>query len=312
MITTPPFQSILTQVNIRFFFERQIMAFFFSEKGGLQLATFRIEKTKDYTVMANHHLKNKSLSLKSKGLLSVMLSLPEEWNYSIKGLTAICREGTESIGNAIKELEVNGYIKRNRLRDDKGKITDVEYIIYERPYLIQKQLNPSLGKPYPENPIMDNPSTDKSLQLNNNKLNTDLSNIEESSPIQSIKTDGRGKELISIYRDIVKDNIEYDILSSDKKINKTMLDEIVDLITETLGTSKKVLTIASDDYPADVVKAKFLKLTSEHIMYVMDRLKESTTDVKNVKKYLLAALFNAPSTIDSYYTLKVNHDLYGN
>ena len=91
------------------------------------MAVFRIEKTRDYTVLSNHHLRNAGLSLKSKGLLSMMLSLPEDWNYTTRGLAKICKEGTDSIGSALKELERAGYIVRNRLRDSKGKIVDVEY-----------------------------------------------------------------------------------------------------------------------------------------------------------------------------------------
>lgn len=94
------------------------------------MAVFRIEKTRDYTVMSNHHLRDAGLSLKSKGLLSMMLSLPEDWNYTTRGLAKICKEGTDSIGSALKELEQAGYIVRNRLRDSKGKIVDVEYVIY--------------------------------------------------------------------------------------------------------------------------------------------------------------------------------------
>ena len=96
------------------------------------MAVFRIEKTRDYTVMSNHHLKDRTLTLKSKGLLSMMLSLPDEWNYTTRGLAAICREGVDSIGAALKELETHGYIRRTQLRDEKGKITDTEYVIYER------------------------------------------------------------------------------------------------------------------------------------------------------------------------------------
>lgn len=97
------------------------------------MAVFRVEKSRDYTVMSNHHLKDKNLTLKSKGLLSMMLSLPDEWNYTTRGLAAICKEGVDSIGTALKELETIGYIKRYRLRDEKGKIKDTEYVIYERP-----------------------------------------------------------------------------------------------------------------------------------------------------------------------------------
>ncbi len=93
------------------------------------MAVFRIEKTRDYTVMSNHHLRNAGLSLKSKGLLSMMLSLPEDWNYTTRDFSKICKEGTDSIGSALKELERAGYIVRNRLQDSKGKIVDVEYAI---------------------------------------------------------------------------------------------------------------------------------------------------------------------------------------
>ena len=116
------------------------------------MAVFRINKTRDYTVMSNYHLKDTRLSLKSKGLLSMMLSLPEEWNYTTRGLAAICKEGVDSIGTALKELERSGYIQRNRIRDDKGKITDTEYIIFEKPQEKPDTECQDTAKPYTENP----------------------------------------------------------------------------------------------------------------------------------------------------------------
>lgn len=125
------------------------------------MAVFRIEKTRDYTVMSNHHLRNAGLSLKSKGLLSMMLSLPEDWNYTTRGLAKICKEGTDSIGSALEELERSGYIVRNRLRDSKGKIVDVEYVIYETPHPPDTgqpcEDEPDTACPDTENPDMDNP-----------------------------------------------------------------------------------------------------------------------------------------------------------
>ena len=97
------------------------------------MAVFRIERTRDYTVMSNHHLRDKALSLKSKGLLSMMLSLPEDWNYTTRGLAKICKEGVDAIGGALRELESTGYIVRHRLRDRQGRISDTEYVIYEQP-----------------------------------------------------------------------------------------------------------------------------------------------------------------------------------
>lgn len=86
------------------------------------MAVFRVKKTRDYTVMANHHLRNKALSLKAKGLLSLMLSLPDDWDYTLKGLARICRDGVDSIAAAVNELEEAGYIVRKRVRDDKGRV----------------------------------------------------------------------------------------------------------------------------------------------------------------------------------------------
>ena len=129
------------------------------------MAVFRIEKTRDYTVMSNHHLRDTGLSLKSKGLLSMMLSLPENWNYTTRGLAKICKEGTDSIGSALKELERAGYIVRNRLRDSKGKIVDVEYVIYETPHPPEPdgpcEEEPDTEHPDTENPDMGIPDTAK-------------------------------------------------------------------------------------------------------------------------------------------------------
>ena len=107
------------------------------------MAVFRIERTRDYTVMSNHHLRNANLSLKAKGLLSMMLSLPEDWNYTTRGLAKICKEGVDAIGAALRELEAAGYIVRHKLRDRQGRISDTEYVIYEQPQLRNYQ---KLGK----------------------------------------------------------------------------------------------------------------------------------------------------------------------
>ena len=113
------------------------------------------------------------------------------------------------------------------------------------------------------------------------------------------------------YREVILDNIEYSYLVQDSHIDREQLDEIVDLIVDTVCSARKVIRIAGDDYPAEVVKSRFMKLDSSHVQYVMDCMKDNTTYVRNIKKYLLAALYNAPVTMDSYYTSLVSHDLYG-
>lgn len=287
------------------------------------MAVFRIEKTRDYTVMSNHHLRNVDLSLKSKGLLSMMLSLPDDWNYTTRGLASICKEGTDSIGSALKELERAGYIVRNRLRDSKGKIVDVEYVIYETPHLpdtgAPHEGGPDTAYPDTENPDMDNPGLEKPSQLNiegssNQRPKTDLSNTETSSPIRSsphTPTGADGMRERESYRELILENIEYDNLIRDKRLDRDRLDELVELMVDTVCSRREMIRIAGDDYPAEVVKSRFLKLDSSHIEYVLDRMRENTTYVRNIKKYLLAALYNAPATIGSYYTSLVSHDMYG-
>lgn len=112
-------------------------------------------------------------------------------------------------------------------------------------------------------------------------------------------------------RRLVKRNLSYDVLVQDERFPAGRLDEIVDLITETLCSRRETMSVAGDEYPARAVKDKLLRLNSLHIEYVLNCLDRNTTQVRNIKKYLLATLFNAPSTIDSYYAALVNHDLYG-
>ena len=113
------------------------------------------------------------------------------------------------------------------------------------------------------------------------------------------------------YRELILENIEYDYLIQNHRLDRDRLDELVELMVDTVCSNREMIRIAGDDYPAEVVKSRFLKLNSSHIEYVLDRMRENTTYVRNIKKYLLASLFNAPSTIGSYYSALVNHDMYG-
>ena len=289
------------------------------------MAVFRIEKTRDYTIMSNHHLRDTELSLKAKGLLSMMLSLPEEWNYTTRGLASICKEGTDCIGSALKELEKTGYIVRNRLRDNKGKIVDVEYVIYETPRKPDPahphEESPDADCPDTENPDMDNPGLENQPQLNKDKSsnyqqNTDLSNTDKSNPILSnpptptgMRMGKDGMESREIYRQIILENIDYEILAADPQVDREQLDEITEIILDTVCTSRKMIRISSDDFPAEVVKSRFLKLNASHIQYVMSCMKENTTRIRNIKKYLQSALYNATFTIGNYYSALVQHDM---
>lgn len=294
------------------------------------MAVCRIEKTKDYTVMANHHLRNKELSLKAKGLLSLMLSLPEDWDYTVKGLAYICKDGIDSINGTIKELEDQGYVLRKRLRNNKGQLTTTEYTILEQPQTLDisgtqpKQENPILDNPIQEIPKQGKPILEEPHQLNTylqtiDKSKKDLLNTKTSNPYQSYpygQSQNMGYDWIGYcsyeeIKEMVYENIEYKHFKQYDKVGMhERLDEIADIIIETLCSTKDTINIAGDDYPARLVKEKMLKITSSHIEYVFECLDKNTTYVRNIKRYLLATLFNAPSTIDSYYSALVNHDLY--
>ena len=301
------------------------------------MAVFRVERNTGYTVMSNHHLRNKELSLKAKGLLSQMLSLPEDWDYTLAGLSYINRESIDAIRTAVWELEKAGYITRRQGRDEKGKMTAIEYTIYEQPQPPALDCpvleNPTADNPILENPTPDNPTSENPMQLNKDIQKTDLSKKEKSntdlsnnhsipilspnpSPLreEAAEPERKGTEAAdaySVYEEIIKDNIEYEHFIKHTDIDRERLDEIVSLILETVCTKRKTIRIAGDDYPAELVKAKFMKLNSEHIRFVLDCMQENTTKIRNIKQYMKAALFNAPSTIGSYYTSLVSYDMYG-
>jgi hypothetical protein len=286
------------------------------------MAVCRVEKNKNYTTMSNYHLRDKSLSNKSRGLLSTMLSLPETWDYTTRGLAAICKDGVDGITAQLKELEQCGYLARHRIRDTNGRICDMEYIIYEQPH----PPSPDTEKPDMDKPDMGKPCLESPAQINIDKRRTDES-ITELSNIHSILSDrsrpsvlealeAKRKEAemrdMDVYREIIMENIGYEYLLEDLPYEHDRLDEIVELLVETVCSTKKYIRVAGSDYPAEVVRSRLLKLNMEHIKFVFDCLKENTTKIRNIKQYLLTTLYNAPSTIDNYYSARVQHDLYGN
>lgn len=264
------------------------------------MAVFRVERTRDYTVMSNHHLKNKDLSLKAKGLLSQMLSLPENWDYTLAGLSAINRESKDAIRSAVNELEKAGYIRRRQTVDSRGKFSGNEYIIYEQP------------QPLSASPSSENPTQLKIDQVNIQEENTQGSNTHSIlSGTPDVKRSEMNRNEIEQYRALIEENIDYDILLEEMPYEQERLEEIVGLMTDTVCSSRSHIRVAGSDFPAEVVKSRLLKLNAEHIRFVFDCLKKNTTEIRNIRQYLLTALYNAPVSINSHYAAQVNHDLYG-
>lgn len=132
------------------------------------MSVFKIEKNKNYTVMSNYHLRDKNLSYKAKGLLSFMLSLPDNWDYSLNGLCSISKEGKDGIRSILKELQENHYLEIEKVRGNRGYF-EYNYLIYELPHYTEniKEINPGM-----ENPYMDTPDMENTTQINTNKQNT--------------------------------------------------------------------------------------------------------------------------------------------
>ena len=293
------------------------------------MAVYRVERTRDYTVMSNHHLKDTALSLKAKGLLSMFLSFPDDWNYSTRGLASICKEGVEAIGNTIKELEKAGYILRRQLRGANGRITDTEYVIYERPQDPElpapedtgPETPPDTGAPdtaLPDTgfPDMVDPDTENRPELNIKKSKTKRSITQRSkthsfSPPAPPKTPAapvEGMKEILEKRAEIEEQIEYDLIAD--QCNREQLNEFVEIMLEVALSKSPTMKIGRDaEYPTAYVQHRFEQLTSAHIEKVLDGIRENTTRVWNTRAYLLAALFNAPSTTDNHYTMLVNHDM---
>ena len=269
------------------------------------MAVYRVERTRDYTVMANYHLRDTALSLKAKGLLSLMLSLPDSWDYTTRGLAAICRDGVDAIRATVRELERNGYVIRRRIRNAQGQLTVTEYTILERPQ--PKRENPVL-----ENPVQENPALGKPILENPTQSNTKKSIIQELRNDESKKDQSTNPtdeiETIEKCRAQLCSNIEYDTLC--ERYGPEQVNEIVELMTETVCSSKARIRIAGEEKPAALVKERFMQLRFSHIEYVFNCMKNNTTKIKNIKGYLLTSLFNAPATIDNFYQAEVNHDMY--
>ena len=348
------------------------------------MAVMRVEKNANYTVMANYHLRDNRLSLKAKGLLSVMLSLPAEWDFTLRGLALISKEGISAIRAAIVELEDGGYVTRARIRNKIGQLTDTEYTIFEFPQTekIKKDIQhllidnpPALEKPTSENltldnptlanPTLDSPTLGNHIQLNTKVKKKERKNTDSSNPYQSnihpstSETDaavpesqsnffeqtsftpigGQSDDLViprmtakpetlseqqlylsepSSLPDMrrrlsfqelirkIKGQIAYwDLIDGN---DKDEIDNILSIMVEVMTTKCEYFTISGKKYPADLVHQRFSQINYHTVQYVLECMHKCGSDIRNIKQYLIATLFNAPATCDSYYGAAVRRD----
>ena len=274
------------------------------------MGVFRVNKNRNYTVMSNVHLRDKALPLKAKGLLSLMLSLPEDWDYSMRGLAKLSADGLDSTRAAVKALERSGYVVRRQLYDSRGRFSNNEYTVFEIPQSSSPSSDlPLTGKPSTEKPPSDAPLSGKPSQINTEQVitqerNTDLNNY------QSINLDGMDRmDERERYREIIEENIEYEIMKD--RPDGDRLGEIVEIMLDAVCSTAPTIRINGEDMPQQVVKSRFLKLDSSHIEYVFHAMKECPSNIRNIRAYLLTTLYNAPATMDNFYSAKVNHDFNG-
>lgn len=270
----------------------------------------------NYTIVSNGILKNQSLSLKDRGLIITLLSLPDNWAFTINGLSKIIPDGKDSIKNSLKHLEELGYVSKTQSRGEFGKYGNIVIEVHETPILPIVE-NPSTENPLTENPLTGKPVPENLSQYNNNKYNTNKSIIHQSihPSINNQNVDGLvdmdESENYIYLKNLIKKNIEYDILSDQFKdlTDKDILDQIVDLITEICSFAKKDILINGNHIPSALVKTKFLKLDSSNIQYVMEELKKGTSKIKNPHSYLISMLYNAQNTQNVHYQSAVNSDM---
>jgi hypothetical protein len=184
------------------------------------MSVIRVNKTQNYTVLSNHHFKEKGMSLKAKGLLSLMLSLPDDWDYSISGLVTLSKDGKDSVMSALSELEKFGYLKRNRTTDSKGRFSGVEYNIFEQP----QQENPISEKQNSDNQNSEKSNSENPPQLNTNKINNLINkntkelNTKEEGELNRLAIE----DILSVVKDYELKNLYIDYIEMRKDIKSPL------------------------------------------------------------------------------------------
>ena len=198
----------------------------------MEVAVFRVHKNENYTVLSNYHFKEKGLTLKAKGLLSLMLSLPEDWDYSAAGLVTLSKDGKDSVNAALKELEKFGYLRRTQAVNEHGKFSGYNYEIFEQPIAAEerpKTAKPTTDKPFTENPSTEKPTTENPPQLNTYNSNTQKSNTNKSSTEEKERKKaqaGASYDAIinaRIFNEAVKKTL-YEFIKMRKLIKKPLTD----------------------------------------------------------------------------------------
>ena len=282
---------------------------------------FRVFKTEKFSVISNYHLFDKRLTHKATNLLTTMLALSPVWDYTLKGLASLKKDGIDGVRSGIRELEKLGYLTRRQLRNEKGQLAHNEYLVYETP-----ELNPNFAKseencqelPSLENPITDkkinspsleNPSTENPTQLNTKLLNTkyinqsyqDNNNININNTYRCDEMDSIDKIDRKEIKAELKKQLNYENLISRNEADKKQINSIINILADVMSSRSQSIRIGGENKPLEEVIQRFKQLTDKHIAYVLECLNKNANKPRNIRAYLLTSLFNASSTMDCYY-----------
>lgn len=310
---------------------------------------FRKQIKSNFTTVHNDFIDDLRLGNDTIGLLLKMVKLPDDWDFSIKGLVSISKDGERKITRQLKELEEFGYLVRHRIYID-GKVADWEYIFSDEPLpddilklgsgnkkkniantSVDLELqNVDLGNVDIENVDQQNVDDNK---IKNNKINNNilyqsyqsnnLSNKEYMANSDILENFNKGTDAIDknkseetvenrehISTDSIKAQLNYDTLISEHSDKAKHIDSLVNLIADIMQTKLSHIRIAKECYPRSDVVQRFKQLTDKHILYVIDCLIDTKPKSKNLKNYLLTALYNAPTTYESYIASKPEEKQY--
>lgn len=320
------------------------------------MSVHRIDKKGNFTTMSNNHLRNEDLSFKARGILSTMLSLPDDWEYTLAGLAKLAKDGITSVRAGVVELEEMGYLVRRQDKAENGTYLKGVYDIYEIPYeeycaLNKTQCTDKADTSYTENynddlilsdiltsddptsdkPLSENLMTDNLTQLNTNIPNTVILNTERLNkpfiskkeknfdqyadisihPSYLKKIDLPDKEVYEKNKALIKSNIYYDDFVYTKGCDISLVDDIVEVMTEIVTFAKGSMCINGFDIPAEIVKSRFLEANYENISYALFTLSRHTGKIHNIRKYLISVIYNSLNCGDTYFAAEVRHDMYG-
>ena len=259
----------------------------------------RIKKEKNYTMVDNGYLNDLRLTARELGLLTKVLSLPDDWEFSVRGLERILKDGQDGIRSALRVLEETGYLVRSRARNEHGKMGKITYTFYERSLCPS---NPDKESPDTEEPNMEKPDMVGESQLITNRV---ISNNSNTYPINQdgVMADRAAQE------EAVRNNIDYSSLVIRNPHNVDQINEMVAIMADVMMMPDNAeITVGGNQLSAGVVKSQLQRLKSNHIEYVLDSMLGSAAPIRNIHGYLLTALYRAPLTLHNHYAAQVACD----